>query len=158
MKRNIREILKEKDIKITELADYLGITRPTLYKFIDIFDSGNRKGIDSKTLKVFLFIDKHPLRSKAQIVSYIINLTNESSPNDESNNERELDNIEASVLDYLREVNSLLNKKKINEEERQKIQMYYQFSNMIGTKDNMFEEKSSVNFEDESKDLIDDDF
>ena len=25
MKRNIREQLKEKDIKITELADYLGI-------------------------------------------------------------------------------------------------------------------------------------
>ena len=45
MKRNIREQLKEKDIKITELADYLGITRPTLYKFIDIFDDGKIKGI-----------------------------------------------------------------------------------------------------------------
>lgn len=110
MKRNIREQLKEKDIKITELADYLGITRPTLYKFIDIFDDGKIKGIDSKALRVFRFIEKYPLCGKTQIISFIINDVNKS--NDSQKKREEFDNIDTALIDFLNEVNSLLSKKK----------------------------------------------
>ena len=34
----LRERLKNMEIKITELADYLQISRPTMYKFIEYYD------------------------------------------------------------------------------------------------------------------------
>lgn len=69
----MRERLKELDIRITELADYLHLSRPTLYKFIDMYEQGNTRGIDRGVLDLFKYIDNSPYIGKKNVVSYIIN-------------------------------------------------------------------------------------
>ena len=59
----IKKRLKDLEIKITELADYLQLSRTTLYKFIDSYDAKNRKEVNSSVLKLFDYIEKkyvHP--------------------------------------------------------------------------------------------------
>ena len=132
MKRNIREKLKEKDIKITELADYLNITRPTLYKFIEIFDSGKRKGIDPTTLKVFLFIEKYPLCGKVQIINYLINLIKSGNTKTEAySNRTAFSNVDASIIKFLENIDQILENKEKTKEDIEKIKIYNEFLNKI---------------------------
>ena len=46
----LKERFKEIDLKITVLADYLQISRPTMYKFIDMYEEGNYENINKKKL------------------------------------------------------------------------------------------------------------
>lgn len=54
----LKEMLKKLDIKITELSDYLKISRPTLYKFIDYYDKNNTKQMDKRLVDLFNYIKK----------------------------------------------------------------------------------------------------
>lgn len=83
----IKERLKDIDIKITELSDYLQISRPTMYKFIDAYDEGHRSIINKHVLKLFKYIDENPLIGKKTVVSYILtNLAEEKELGDTSEN------------------------------------------------------------------------
>ena len=80
--------LKELDIKKTELANYLEISRPTMYKYIELYDSNNLSEINKKVLKLFDYITENKLIGKNNVISYILNnLTNvkELESNDEIN-------------------------------------------------------------------------
>ncbi len=78
----MRERLKELDIRITELADYLHISRPTIYRFIDNYESGKTRGIDKGVLNLFRYIESNPLIGKKNVIAYIIdNFSDESSDN-----------------------------------------------------------------------------
>ena len=52
----LEDRLKELDIKKTELANYLDISRPTMYKFIESYDNGEFETINKKVLKLFDYI------------------------------------------------------------------------------------------------------
>jgi predicted transcriptional regulator len=69
----LEEKLKELDIKKTELANYLNISRPTMYKFIDLYDSGNRNEINKKVLKLFDYITDNDMIGKNNVIGYILN-------------------------------------------------------------------------------------
>lgn len=69
----IRERLKDIDIKITELANYLNVSRPTMYKFIDCYDSGQFEVISKPVLKLFEFIENNELIGKNNVVAFILN-------------------------------------------------------------------------------------
>ncbi len=69
----LKERLKELDIKITELANYLDISRPTMYKFIECYDANNKSEINKKILKLFDYINDNPLIGKNNIINYILN-------------------------------------------------------------------------------------
>ena len=84
----MRERLKELDIRITELADYLHISRPTLYKFIENYDQGNTRGIDKSILDLFRYINETPYIGKKNVISYIINNLSPDMSSDESSLER----------------------------------------------------------------------
>ena len=74
----IRERLREMEMKITELADYLHITRPTLYKFIENYDAGDNEGINKNVLSLFDYIENNPLAGKKTVINYILtNLVSE---------------------------------------------------------------------------------
>ena len=68
----IRQRLKDMELKITDLADYLQITRPTLYKFIDMYDSNEFDGINRKVLRLFNYIEKNTLAGKKVVINYIL--------------------------------------------------------------------------------------
>ena len=47
----LKERLKDMDIRITELAEYLQVSRPTMYKFIDYYEEHSFDLINKKVLK-----------------------------------------------------------------------------------------------------------
>ena len=68
----LREKLKNLDLKITELAEYMQVSRPTMYKFIECYDSHDFSQINPKVLKLFNYIDEHDLIGKRNVVNFIL--------------------------------------------------------------------------------------
>lgn len=69
----MRKELKELDIKITELADYLGISRPTMYKYIDSFESKSSESIPYTIMNLFEYIKSSKIINKRNVINYILN-------------------------------------------------------------------------------------
>lgn len=67
----IKTRLKDVGIKITELADYLQISRPTMYKFIDTYDVGDKESLSKGILDLFTYIDKNLYIGRKNVISYI---------------------------------------------------------------------------------------
>lgn len=144
----IRQRLKEIDIKITELADYLHLTRPTLYKYIESYDEGEVDSINKKVLKLFKYIEENTLAGKKTVINYILtNLVEEvdlddsdasakytkvkkAMLSDPENNKVKLISVLANkktlddVVDYLLLVDSLIRKKKLTAEEESLLEPY----------------------------------
>jgi predicted transcriptional regulator len=77
----MRETLRKLDLKITELADYLKVSRPTMYKYIDAFESGNNSDISPNVLRLFKYIEKNEgLISKRNVVNFVLTNTVEEEP------------------------------------------------------------------------------
>lgn len=72
VEKMIRERLKEMDLRITELADYLGVSRPTAYKFIDCYEQGAFDLINLKAKRLFDYIKENELVGKKNVVNYIL--------------------------------------------------------------------------------------
>lgn len=143
----LREKLKEIELKITELADYLQISRPTMYKYIESYDSGDYSDINNKVLKLFNYIMSNPLIGKKVVINYIFtNLVEvkEMEAKDENKNyvaikKYILENpdseksefikliVQKSVFDnmisYMMEVYPLLRKRKLTDEEIEKLKI-----------------------------------
>lgn len=80
--------LKELDIKITELANYLSISRPTMYKFIEMYDDGNKNELANSICGLFDYIEKNELIDKKNVINYI--LKNVATINETPSNEVDL--------------------------------------------------------------------
>ena len=68
----LRDRLKELDLKITEMADYLQLSRPTMYKFIECYDNKEFSSINKNVLKLFNYINENELVGKKNVVNYIL--------------------------------------------------------------------------------------
>jgi len=64
--------LKELNLRLTELSNYLKISRPTLYKYIDDFEKKRYSKIDYDTLELFKYIKLKTTLSKLQVIDYIL--------------------------------------------------------------------------------------
>lgn len=150
----IKERLKELEIKITELAQYLQISRPTMYKFIELYDDGKKKEVNKNVKKLFDYIEENPLIGKKHVINYVLTKlsvlqetdTNEvnsivqsiktyvsSNPSSEKTQFIETIASESQfdlVIHYLIEIRPLLKKKKLTDEEKNKIRPYQQIINM----------------------------
>lgn len=153
----LRDRLKSMELKITELADYLQISRPTMYKFIDYYDNTQFDLINKKVLKLFNYINEHELVGKKSVVNYILtNLVDVKDVGDDD----ELDIIKKikkyiisnpqskksqflvtcatkdtfdDVIYYLVSIQSLMNKRKLSEDEKQLLQPYLELKEKIKT-------------------------
>ena len=68
----IRQRLKELDIKITEIAEYLQFSRTTMYKFIEAYDSGDYGEINKRVLALFHYIDDNDLIDKRNVINFVL--------------------------------------------------------------------------------------
>lgn len=146
----LRERLKRIDLKITELADYLQISRPTMYKYIDSYDRAEFDMINTKVLKLFNYINEHELVGKKNVINYILTklvvvkeLDDEETDiikkikkyiisNPESKKSQFLVTCATKdcfdeVIFYLVSIQPLLNKRKLTEEEDKKLLPYKKF-------------------------------
>ena len=143
----IKKRLKELDIKITELANYLQISRPTMYKFIENYDGGLTKEVNPSVRKLFDYIEKNDLVGKRNVINYILTKmadTKESDSGDDpllkdikdyisANPNTEKTHFISSAVDsvkydlgihFLVQVMPLLSKKKPLTEEQKMIDIY----------------------------------
>ena len=144
----IKSRLKELDIKITELANYLQISRPTMYKFIENYDNGLTKEINPNIKKLFDYIEKNDLVGKRNVINYILTkMVDSKNGNDDDasliikdikkyvsdNLNSEKTHFISSIVDsvkydlgihFLMQVMPLLSKKKPLTEEQKMIDIY----------------------------------
>ena len=151
----LRERLKAIDLRITELADYLQISRPTMYKFIEYYDEGNFDAINRKVLMLFNYIAEKELAGKKNVINYILsNLVDGSDLSSDENKDviRQIKNYIISnpeskksaffvlcsqnqvydeLIYYLVDIYPLLKKRQLSEEETELIQPYLAIKNLI---------------------------
>lgn len=68
----MKEKLRDLGIKTTELSEFMKISRPSLYKYIELYESKEYKQIPEKVLRVFKYVDKYKNLTKEQIIAYAI--------------------------------------------------------------------------------------
>lgn len=81
----LRERLKEIDLRLVDLAELLKISRPTAYKFIELYEIGQRDKFDSKILRFFDYVCQNDI-NKMDAISFILN--NISIPENQSNEDK----------------------------------------------------------------------
>ncbi|HJH54912.1 MAG TPA: hypothetical protein K8V77_02375 [Brachyspira hyodysenteriae] len=69
----LREKIRDLDLRISDLAEYLKMSRPTLYKYIDMYEEGNRSTIDTKILNLFDYIQNTKNIGSNNVIYYIMN-------------------------------------------------------------------------------------
>lgn len=139
----IKNRLKEIDLRITEIAEYLQLSRPTVYKFINCYDKKQFKMIDDKALKLFNFIEENEFVGKRGAISYILNDLSDVAEsfgtaegvlkylreNPDSKKSRfitecaETDTFD-SVIYYLADIIPLLNKSGLTDSEKELVKPY----------------------------------
>lgn len=68
----IKERLKEMELKITDLSEFLKVSRPTMYKFIEAYDKGDFTIIQKPIFDLFQYIESDPLMGKRAAIAFII--------------------------------------------------------------------------------------
>ena len=53
----VRDKLKEINLRLVELANYLNISRPTIYKYLESYEQRDYSKIDKVTFDLFSYID-----------------------------------------------------------------------------------------------------
>lgn len=144
MPKLLRERLKEVEIRLVDLADFLQVSRPTAYRFIQMYETGYKDSIEPKLCNFFDFVMQEEQLSKSEAMSYIIkNLVQPNNIQDRAHIIANLLKKESSVkvafidaiartqvldpiLDYLLECQKILSKgskgkKTLDKEEREKL-------------------------------------
>ena len=151
----LRDRLKELDLKITELAEYLQVSRPTMYKFIEYYDACEYDLINKKILKLFNYIMENELIGKKNVINYILTHLveiKEMGNSDEIELMKKIKKILISnydskkgqflniiistscfddIISYLVNIYSLLNKDELSKEEIKILEEYKKFKNEI---------------------------
>ena len=79
----VKDKIRALNIRLTDLSEYLSISRPTTYKYLDLYEQGAKKQIPGDVLNLFNFINKPQVTSKEQVFTYIItNLKSEDRETD----------------------------------------------------------------------------
>ena len=151
----LREKLKNLDLKITELAEYMQISRPTMYKFIECYDNHDFSQINPKVLKLFNYINEQELIGKRNVVNFILTqLSDVEADEDEGEHEavkiikNQLTTNPAAkksqfytlcatgdcfddLITYLVSIQPLLSKKRLTAKEKALLQPYLTFKENI---------------------------
>ena len=86
----LREKIRDLDLRISDLAEYLKISRPTLYKYIDMYEEGNRGTIDTKILNLFDYMQNSKNIGNSNVIYYIMNNIIENSNTNNSEEDKRM--------------------------------------------------------------------
>ena len=130
------------------MASYLQISRPTMYKFIESYDSGDKKEVNTSVVKLFDYIESNPLIGKRNVINYILTRMTETKDVDSEDVNEVMVTIKKYVslnpnsektqflkkcteqsqydliIHYLIEITPLFKKKKLSDEEKVKLEPY----------------------------------
>ena len=69
----IRNKLKESQMRLVELSTYLEVSRPTLYRYLELYEKKDFNGIEKKCFDFFVFIENTRTVTRPLIMDYLIN-------------------------------------------------------------------------------------
>ena len=151
----LRERIKQMDLKVTELSDYLQISRPTMYKFIEYYDKQQFDLINKKVLKLFNYITENEFIGKKTVVSYILNNLVEVKPMGESDEVAVVKKLKKNIVEnpdskkskflelcvttsffdelinYLPDIAAIAKKRKRTDEEQRLLILYREFVEQV---------------------------
>lgn len=67
----MKDKLQKLNIRLTELAAFIGVSRPTLYKYLNEYETNQYKNIDHDIVLLFDYIMKSTTFSKLQVMEFI---------------------------------------------------------------------------------------
>ncbi|MCU0104578.1 hypothetical protein N7603_02795 [Acholeplasma vituli] len=70
---NVRDKLRNIGFRLNELTIYLDISRPTLYKYLELFEKQEFDSIDKKTYDLFKYIESTRGITKPILTDYLFN-------------------------------------------------------------------------------------
>lgn len=154
----LRDRIKEMDLRVTELSDYLQVSRPTMYKFIEYYDEQNFDLINKKVLKLFNYISENEFVGKKSVISYILNNLVELKPLGEKNDATVINKLRKNIVEnpeskkskflelcvtttffdelinYLPDIATIAKKRKRSKEEQRLLDLYRNFLEQIKIK------------------------
>lgn len=167
----IQDKLKDLKIKVTEIADYVNLSRPTLYKAMDLYDSGDHDGINKNVLKIFDYISNNKGIEKKDVVNYMLSIVDTKSldevdkevvnrvkeyvrTNPTSEKTQFIDNAVSSsrydlFIHYAMDVTPLLNKDNLTPEEENKVKLYNEIMGVYLHPELEKTERISIDLDDE---------
>lgn len=72
----IKDRLRELNIKLTELSDYVKVSRPTLYKYIESYEKEDFKNVRPDVLGLFRYLE-NPSVKREQAITYMLSSSTE---------------------------------------------------------------------------------
>lgn len=70
---NLRDKIKATQMRLVELASYLNVSRPTLYRYLELYENKEYNEIDKKCFDLFSFIDNAKSLKRPLLMDYLIN-------------------------------------------------------------------------------------
>lgn len=84
---NIRDKLRNANIKLTDLSYYLGVSRPTMYHFLELYSTKRYLEIEKRIYDLLTFVDNTKPLNSVILINYMIN--NRIGQNLTSQNEKD---------------------------------------------------------------------
>ena len=78
----MKDRMRELNIKMTELSEYIDVSRPTLYKYIDSYENGDLSSIPDRVVSLFRTMET-PGITKEQVVSFTITTFSKNDSTDD---------------------------------------------------------------------------
>lgn len=60
------------DLRLTDIAGYIGVSRPTLYRYLGLYESGSRSQIPKEVLNLFRYIDRTKNVTHDMVMVYLV--------------------------------------------------------------------------------------
>ena len=73
--------MRELNIKMTELSEYIKVSRPTLYKYIESYENGDTESIPARVVSLFRLMERSDV-TKEQVVTFTITAFTEEGSSD----------------------------------------------------------------------------
>ncbi len=146
----LKERLDDLKLGITELSEYLNLSRPTLYKYINLYDENKSKEVPKSINKLFDYINKNELIGKSNVINYIFNeilLLRKENENNQVFNQLLffdtkskkyqvikyiIDNDELDpILFFLNDIIAIKAKQKTTQAEKAKLKLYEEIETLI---------------------------
>ena len=136
----LRDKIRDLDLRLIDLSEYLEVSRPTMYKYIELYEQGHKGEINSRVLTLFDYIENNYSNiSKNNVINFILNnIVRLEAEKISKNEDKKIkiknllkkenkskenfiyilteDNIFDPILDYLMECRKLSDKKLSDEE------------------------------------------
>ena len=136
----LRDKIRDLDLRLIDLSEYLEVSRPTMYKYIELYEQGHKGEINSRVLTLFDYIENNYSNiSKNNVINFILNnIVRLEAENISKNEDKKIkiknllkkenkskenfiyilteDNFFDPILDYLMECRKLSDKKLSDEE------------------------------------------